>query len=270
MTELEELLTADQVRGLILVFGGAAARVAGAIWTVPFAGGRWVPVVVRLALAAALALALAPHLLAAVADAGPLSTPRLAALLAKEALIGLALGVIMSVVFWGIESAGRLMTVSIGAHGSGPNSAQAWPLARLMPMFAVALFLLLGGHRLYILALARSFEVIPIWSLPQAEGLGGLARLCISLGGELFLLALLLAAPLVASLLLADLGVAWISRPPATTRLLVLLQPARALVGVGVMLLTVALLAEVIPLLMEEALGQVEQAMEMLGGQPVR
>ena len=262
MVALDQLLSMEGARGLVLVLGGTAARVAGAIWTVPFAGGRWVPVTVRLALAAALALALAPHLLIGLGEAGALTTPRLLALLAKEALIGLALGVIMSVVFWGVESAGRLMNVSLGSSGSGP--AQTWPLALLSPLLASALFLLLGGHRLYILALARSFEIIPLWVIPRAQGLGGLATLCLLLGGELFLLAFLLAAPLVGSLLLADLGLAWISRPPASARTLVLLQPARALLGVGLLLVTVALLAQVIPLVLEEALGQVELAMDRL------
>lgn len=260
--ELDPLLSTETARGLVLVLGGTAARVGGAVWTLPLAGGRWVPVAVRLALVAALALALAPHLWIGAAEAGALTTPYLLALLAKEALVGLALGFIMGVVFWGVESAARLMNVSLGSTGSG--QAETWPLALFLPLLAALLFLLLGGHRLYILALARSFEIIPLWVIPEADGLGGLVSLCLSLGGELFLLAFLLAAPLVGSLLLADLGLAWISRPPATARTLVLLQPARALLGVGLLLVTVALLAQVIPLLLEEALGQVELATDRL------
>ena len=261
--ELDQLLTPDNAHRVLLVLGAAAARVAGALWAVPFGGGRWVPVTVRLGLAAALALILAPHLMTGALQQPAPATPLLLALLAKEALLGLALGLVMAVVFWGVESAGRLMDTSLGAQG--PGSAETWPLPRLLPLLTVALFLLLGGHRLYILALARSFEVIPPWTIPGGEGLAGLMTLLLSLGGEIFLLALLLAAPLIGSMLLADLALAWISRPPATASLMVILQPARALLGVGLVLVAVALLAQVVPRIMEEALGQMELATDLLG-----
>ncbi len=266
--DLDQLLTPDNARTVLLVIGAAVARVAGALWAVPFGGGRWVPVTVRLGLSAALALTLAPLLMTDALQRPPPSTSLLLLLLAKEALLGLALGLIMAIIFWGVESAGRLMDTSLGAQGAGP--AETWPLARLMPLMAAALFLMLGGHRLYILALARSFEVIPPWTIPGGEGLAGLATLFLSLGGELFLLALLLAAPLIGCLLLADLAMAWISRPPANARLMVILQPARALLGVGLMLATVAVLSQVVPRLLEEALGQVELATDLLGRSGVR
>jgi len=51
---------------------------------------------------------------------------------------------------------------------------------------------------------------------------------------------------------------------------MVILQPARALLGVGLMLATVAVLSQVVPRLLEEALGQVELATDLLGRSGVR
>ena len=140
-----------------------------------------------------------------------------------------------------------------------------WPLADLLALFAVVLFLLLGGHRIYILALARSFETIPLAAMPSVESFGMFARLCMVLGGELFLLAFVLAAPVLASVFLADMTIGWISRPPAGASLGAMLQPMRALLGVGAVLVTVAVLAETIPGVLEAALGQVDRAVNIFG-----
>ena len=231
---------------------------------VPFAGGKRVPVTIRLALALALAVALLPAASGQLEALRSAAWPLWAAVLAKEVAIGLALGFVMSMGFWAVRSAGRLVEAQRGAtRPAGPGGD--YPLAELLSLTAVVIFLLLGGHRVYILALARSLEVLPLWSFPAAQGLGGFADTCIFLGGELILLALALAAPVLASLFLADLTVGWISRGWGQgAAAMAGLLPLRALAGLGLVLLSVTLLAEAIPEALERGLASVEAAVRTL------
>lgn len=145
------------------------------------------PWIGRVALALLGTALLAPALVQPAASLGGHDALGLAALLGREALCGIALGLCAAVPLVGALGAGALLDAARG----GP----AEPLAgRLLLGLAVALFVTLSGPESLLRALALSYEAVPL-----PHGLPRPTPLLIELPGRVLVLGLLLAAhPLVA------------------------------------------------------------------------
>lgn len=185
----------------------AFARVAG--WTVfdPLTGR--LPLLLRLALAAVLAAALAPGL--PTANLLPFS-PQGLLVLAMEALWGAALALCVWLVFaaataaltWtGHTATGGLLALT--GEQAGPADA-AW--RALAGWLAALAFLGAGGHLLVVDALRDSFAAMPAAVLPGAADLRALAEAA----GWLFATGVQLALPLLALALLVQLAFGIVAR----------------------------------------------------------
>lgn len=177
----------------------AFARAAGVVALHPVFGGRSLPRPVAAGIAAALAFALMPE------TAGPIRLP-LALLLAKEAAVGAALGVLGQLAFGAIQAAARLADDARGAGAAQVYAPQTEsfpsPLAALDLQLAVALFWTAGLHATLIAALAESYRAVPVGAIPRPDG-GGLA-VFLEAAGRLARAAVAVAAPAVAACALAD------------------------------------------------------------------
>ena len=154
--------------GFILV-SFVFARVGGLMLTAPLFGAREVPLQVRLVLASAITLLLAPSQWCAAAPA--FSSPlHYFVLLAIEALVGACLG-------WGVTILFHAMTVvgELVGHASGLSIAELLDpglednlplLSRMLYLMALAVFLAIGGHRLVLGGLLDTFQAVP----PAAAG----------------------------------------------------------------------------------------------------
>src|SRR5262245_20218928 len=101
------------LQAFLALFLLAMARLAVAIYFVPFFGGQAVPSRVRVGLAVILAAVLAPNL----SHTAPALNPvLLVALLAKEVMIGALFGIACQFVFYGIQMAGILMDTQRGMN----------------------------------------------------------------------------------------------------------------------------------------------------------
>lgn len=215
------------------------------------------PVGGRLMLAAALAAALAPGL-----GAPPASALGVAVLpmLALEILWGAGLALMVAVVFalarlivlWtGHTATAGLLTLTPeqGATSDAPWRALAGWLALLA-------FLGAGGHLLVVAALRESFVVMPLATLPGADGLRSLGESA----GWLFATGAALALPLLALALLIQLALFVLAR---TT-------PGLDMFSMGLSLAAVGLLAAwilAVPLItrgMGEGLTQLSVWLEAL------
>lgn len=212
------------------VWGAAlvGARVLPLVALAPFLGAQ-LPTSVRLALAWGLGVALWP-LATPPAEAGPLL---LTALVLKEAAVGAAIGFVASLVFGAAHAAGRLVETAGNVAG----------LASAYRMLAVVLFFALGGHRLALTALWRSYQVIPIDAFPAIGALGPAAWLLTRLTADLIAVALGLAAPVLAATLLADLFVSLGARFAPEVAAAVLALPVRAVAALGTLALGLLLMA---------------------------
>ena len=230
----------------LLLLALCAARIIPVLVVAPFLGGRLVPPVVKVGLAVAVALLIWPQALRGVVlpQLGPV---HVVLLLAKEAFVGLSLGLCAALVFLAAEAAGQLIDTARGASMAEslvPQSGtRASPVADLYLQLAVVVFLALGGHRLFLQALARSYEVVPLTALPSTAGLTALALGVIDMTGQMLLVAVGLATPVLLAAVLTDLAFGLVNRVAPQLNAWILGMPAKALVGAALVLLTLSLVA---------------------------
>nr|WP_192592038.1 flagellar biosynthetic protein FliR [Nesterenkonia halotolerans] len=188
----------------------AAVRVTAFIVIAPPFSHGSVPMRIRAAMGAGLALVVAPR---AVADYVPLDTGGFIAALLLEILAGAALGFLVMLLFAAVQSAGGLIDLFGGFQlamafdpGSQINGAQ---FTRLFHFAAIALLVASDGYQLILAGLFRSFDALP---LGAEISLAALAENAVSGFTEMFMAAVQIAGPLLVVLFLADAGLGLLTR----------------------------------------------------------
>ncbi|MFZ4574550.1 MAG: flagellar biosynthetic protein FliR [Phycisphaerales bacterium] len=213
LKEIVELL--EGLPKIPVVQAGAllVARITPIASLTPVFGGNVAPKRYRFAIAIMLAACFAPAVTPATLD----NIPAFHWLLLKEALIGLVLSLLISVMFETYVAAGKLIDDSRGAGNAelfDPfNNRQQSTLGQWLYSGAIAAFLGLGGHKLVLEALVTGIESYPIFSLPSAAQMQAASPVAlIAPVGELVVAALRLAAPVMIMALAVDLGLGVINR----------------------------------------------------------
>ena len=177
----------------------------------PLLGNRTAPNSVRLGLAVALAVVIAPTLppsppVALVSGEGLL-------VLLQQIAIGLALGFVMRIVFAAMEFAGQFMGLQMGLSMASlydpVNGAQTPVLGQFLVITSALALFAMNGHHLVIAALWQSFHDIPV-ALGASSGQGFLALS--GWGAPIFKTGLHIALPVTAALLAANLAIGMMTR----------------------------------------------------------
>src|SRR5262245_30586922 len=195
-----------------LIFVLVLTRVGSLLMTLPMLGTATVPWQVRALLAVGISLILTP-----LFWGQPIPPPEnlliLGTLLAREAVLGLALGLAVLILLSGMQLAGQIISQTSGmtlADVANPTFDTSVPLfSQILEMLALAIFFLVGGHRQVIDALLRSFH----WMPPGAGQLpDSLVEALAAVASQSFEVGIRAAAPVMVALLLSTLVVALISR----------------------------------------------------------
>ena len=186
-------------------------RVLALFATAPLLGHAAIPLRVKIALGVAVSVVLMPNI------ATPPLTDALTgaglALLTQNILVGLVIGFTVRIVFAAFELAGELVGLQMGlsfggffnpASGSSENA-----LATFMSLLALLCFLAIDGHLMLIHALAESFRVFPLTDTSSVPL--DFMRL-VSLAADMFAIALSLALPFIAVLLLINIVLGVLAR----------------------------------------------------------
>lgn len=204
-------VTSGQLAAWVASFLWPFVRMLALVSTAPILSDPAVPRQVKVALAAILAVVLAPALGAAAA-VPPVSAAGVW-ILVQQVLIGVAMGFSMRLVFAAVQAAGEYIGLQMGLSFASlidPSSGgQSTVVARLLSLLAMLIFLAVDGHLQLIAALAHSFETLPVGAAPLAAG-GWL--LVARSGGEIFVTGLMLALPLVTALLTLNLAMGILNR----------------------------------------------------------
>jgi flagellar biosynthetic protein FliR len=216
-----------------LVFVLVLTRIGTLVFTLPSISGSGVPMQVRALLAVTIALLVTP-LQWGHEVPEPANLAHLTSMLAKEGMLGLALGATMNLLLAGMQLAGQVIGQVSGfslADVLDPTFDESISIfAQLLETVAVSIFFIVGGHRLLIDALISSFT----WMPPgQGDLPSDLPEALTDIAGRSFEVALRAAAPVMVSLLLATLIVAVISRTLPQLNSLALGMNLNALVVLG-------------------------------------
>lgn len=204
-------VTYAQLHGWLVAFLWPFFRLTAFMVTAPVLGHSSVPRTVKLGLAAMITFVIAPGL-PAIPNIPIWSWAGLGVIV-QQVIIGAALGVSLRVMFAAVMAAGDFIGLNMGlafATFVSPDSgANTMILARFFDLIAILMFLALDAHLMVIQTLAFSFHTLPIGAAGlNAGGFNLLARL----GATVFSAGLLLSLPLIAALLIVNLGLGILNR----------------------------------------------------------
>jgi flagellar biosynthetic protein FliR len=248
-TVLRTFEVGQSPQAFMVLVGLAFARLLSFLVIAPFFGGAASPARVKVATATAFVIIVYPALAAGLPPEGrplPFGAIGFIALIAKEAFVGFTLGFVTSLVFEGIQVAGRIIDFQRGAmlgEVFAPQlQTQVSELGQFKLQFSIVLFLAIGAHRVFITALLHSFEMIPASGFPSlAAGWTPLAASMTELTAGVLAIGVQLAAPAMVALLLTDLFFGLINRVAPQINVFFLGLPVKMMMGVLVVLLSLQL-----------------------------
>ena len=228
-----------------------ALRIGALLTVMPVFGSKAIPPAVRMWTALLVAVLLAPVV------RGPVLTGDVLALVlvaGREILTGMLMGLAVMVVLSAAQFGGRLAGSQIG-FGFAANvdplfDEQEVLLDRLQELLTLTLFVTMGAHRWVLGALAHSYEVVP---LGEAQFPPGLAALFFALFKNALVIGVQIGAPVVVSVVMAELAMALLSRSVPQFNLFSVGFGVRIVLGI----LVAALVMPATALLVQRSMGTI-------------
>lgn len=247
-------LTSAQLDAWIAAFIFPLARILALVASAPLFSNVGVPNRTRLALGMAIALGLAP-MLPPMPAISPTSWQGLWVLL-QQMLIGIGMGFAMRIVFSAVTVAGDLMGAQMGlgfATFYDPlSSAQTPVITEFTNLMTLLVFIALNGPLLYVATLSQSFSAIPVSAAPLAAVSW---RNLAELGAVMFSTGLLLALPVIISLIITNLALGVLTRAAPQLNIFAVGFPLTLLGGLAALALTLNYLAAPLQALIEQGLS---------------
>jgi flagellar biosynthetic protein FliR len=227
-------LTAQQLDGWLAELFWPFVRIGSCFMLAPAFGAVTVPMRVRVILAGAVALLVAP--LVTVPDVTPFSAAGVLITI-QQVIIGAALGFSLQILFEAVSLGGELVANSMGlslAFNLDPQNGTSTPtVSQLYTILVTLIFLVLDGHLALIRTLVDGFHTMPIGT--SGLGANGLWSV-VNWGSELFSGALVVALPGVTALLIANLAFGVVSRAAPTLNIFSVGLPVSLVFGLLVMI----------------------------------
>ena len=205
-------ITSAELNTVMATFLWPLFRILALIASAPILGNPSVPVRVKAGLAVLITLLVAPTIEDPLPQIDPFSGMGLLILI-QQIIIGVAIGLVMRIVFVAVEMAGEIIGLQMGLAFAiffdPQSSGQVALVGRFLGIIASLAFLAIDGHLLMIALIAQSFNTLPI-------GTDGITVPTITLltewGGEIFKSGLQLALPVLTALLITNLALGILTR----------------------------------------------------------
>lgn len=244
-----------ELSGIVLVYLLVFARTGAMVMMLPAIGEASVPAVVRLVLALAISLSLAPTVGQAYPQAEPANILALGLLIAEEITAGLLVGAMARIIMSALQVAGSLIATQTGlayAQTVDPTShgEQGAVIGNFLSLLGVVMIFATNLHHLAIAAVAGSYHLIgPGAALPT----GDMAQLTIQLVSGAFALGFQLAAPFLVFGFALSVGIGVLARLMPQLQIYFVAMPLNILVG---FLLMVLILGSMMTLFLDYYSGQ--------------
>ena len=159
-------------------------------------------------------------------------------LICNEAIYGLAMGLILVLVFSAVKVSGRIIERQMGmamAQTVDPLSGErTQPLGSLLEILFILLFLAANGHHLLLLVISRSYQAFPAGTIPTISVLTeGVTKA----GSTMLIAGLQLAAPMLAVFLMFLVILAVLARIMPNMNILFISFPLR--IGLGLLMIVI-------------------------------
>jgi len=257
--------TSAQLDVWLTAFVFPLARIMALLASAPFFGNAAQPRRIRLMAGLVITVALVP-VLPPMPTILPGSWLGLV-VLAQQIVIGVLLGFTLRIAFAAIDIAGDLigmqMSLSFATFYDPENAAQTPVLSEFLGLFALLLFLAMNGHLLTLSVLVESFRLLPVGITPL--GSGGFVSL-LAWSSTLFSAGLLLALPLIAALLIANLAMGVLARVAPQLNIFAVGFPVTLMAGFAVLMFSIPYFGAALERLFDQAFRAMAAVMRAAAG----
>ena len=192
---------------------------------------------IRILLALALALMIYPMFDWPRID--PLSARGLLEI-ANQITIGLMMGLVLQVAIAAVVVAGQAISNAMGlsmAMMIDPNLGNVPTVAQFLIVLATLIFVGLGGHALLLAVLVESFASLPVGNFVAVDQSW---RQMLAWSSMIFLGGLLIAMPVMVTLLFINIGIGVITRAAPSLNIFAVGLPATIVLGFFILILSMA------------------------------
>ncbi len=215
----------QQVAAFFLVL----ARVSPLFLLAPLFSSKMIPARARAIIALALTIGLMGVVEHGRIDLDPLGY---GALLIKELIVGLAFAYALGAMFAAIQAAGALLDTmigfSFGAMVDPVTGTQSTVLSQMYALFAVAIFIAIGGDGWVIKGLGHTYDAVPLLDAPAVGSMVHGAQVAFS---GIFVSAFMIGAPVIVALIIVDAAFGVVSRVVPQMNIFAVGFPAKMVIG---------------------------------------
>lgn len=238
-------------------------RVGGLLATAPVFSSRLIPGQWKALFSVLFALLLLP-LVPGLAEPPPTLWHWLTVAV-QEAAFGLTAGFVTSLSLAAIQVAGQVLDVQVGfgmVNVFDPQLGTQVPLiGSFYQILAMLIFLLSNGHHLLLRAAVASFQAVPLSQFVLGPAV---QPYIVQLFSNAFVLGLKLALPVLATLLLTDVGIGLMSRAVPQMNLFVVGLPVKVIVGLLALLLSLPAVTGAMEQVLVQAINDVGSLLRLL------
>ena len=193
----------------IILIGLVFARVAAVITMLPAIAAREVPIRFRFGFAILLT-----WFCVSLGNESTLPGRDVTSIIAAfslEVIIGVSLGVVPSIVILGVRLASQMICrmTGLSLFDQGSRDLGASPVERLYVLTAIAIFLVVGGHRQIVESLLQSFAALPVGHSTSELAFAEWLSLVLQ---ESFAFGVRFVAPIAVTLIASNLAVGFVSK----------------------------------------------------------
>jgi flagellar biosynthetic protein FliR len=229
-------ITPYQVQQFFFIF----LRVGVILFFVPIFSNRFIPIQVKVALSLIISLSLFSFLAHQNYNPFGFDEPvTLILAIIREIMVGIIIGFTARLIFAAIQLGGQMMGFQMG-FGMVNIIDPVWQtqvsiMSQWTTMIAILIFLTINAHHLFIRALIKSFEVIPIAGVHFSPTL---TENLVYLSSNMFAIALKIAAPMIATILFTHVVLGIIAKTVPQMNVFIIGFPIKIAVGLFIFILT--------------------------------
>lgn len=243
---MDEASLYSQTKSFLMALAYTQPRILAMFALLPIFNKQIVPGLLRFSIAAAIGALAAPMLMPAV-SASDFSGAQILLIIAKEAFIGLVMGYLIAIPFWGFEAVGFFIDnqrgASIAATLNPLTGNDSSPMGLLFNQAFIVFFFISGG---FVLMLGLLYDSFRLWDVftwyPQLRP--ETMPLMLEQLNRLVKIAVLLGSPAIVAMFLAEVGLALVSRFVPQLQVFFLAMPIKSALALLVLVLYMSTLFE--------------------------
>ena len=237
-------------------------RISAFMLSAPIFGSPYLPTRAKIGLSLLLSVILLPIVEKANFSA-PTQLFTYGIVVFKEVMVGVIIGYAARLVFAGVELAGQLMGIQMGfgmANVLDPEQqTQRSVIAQFQGIMAILIFLTINGHHWLLMALAKTFEIIPLSGFAYSADT---MAVLLKMSGDIFVVAFKIGAPVIVTLFLTNAMLGVLAKAIPQMHVFMMSFPLTIIIG----LLTMAASLQMLGYLLQNIFHQMQNDIATLIG----